>query len=138
MSALRKGGHVLIKTHPCKISDMSTSKPGKHGHAKVNLEAYDVFTHQKLVDSGPASHNVDVPVIVKKQYLLLHIVRDGFLSLFSADSGETRDDVRMPDANEIKERIEKLWKGGKGSVGIVVLAAMGLEMVIEAKDIAKD
>lgn len=34
-SALRKNGHVLIKGHPCKIVDMSTSKTGKHGHAKV-------------------------------------------------------------------------------------------------------
>lgn len=27
---------------PCKIIDMSTSKTGKHGHAKVNLVATDV------------------------------------------------------------------------------------------------
>lgn len=137
MSALRKGGHVLIKSHPCKISDMSTSKPGKHGHAKINIEGYDVFTHQKLVDSGPASHNVEVPVILK-EYQLLYIADDGFLSLFSVDSGETKDDVKIPDALEIKKRIDKLWKDGKGSVGIVVLAAMGMEMVVEAKDIAKN
>ena len=36
-SALRKGGHVIIKGKPCKIVEMSTSKTGKHGHAKVHL-----------------------------------------------------------------------------------------------------
>jgi translation initiation factor 5A len=35
-SALRKNGFVVIKDKPCKIVEMSTSKTGKHGHAKVN------------------------------------------------------------------------------------------------------
>ena len=36
-SGLRKNGYVVIKNRPCKIVDMSTSKTGKHGHAKVLL-----------------------------------------------------------------------------------------------------
>jgi translation initiation factor 5A len=34
-SALRKNGFVMLKNRPCKIMEMSTSKTGKHGHAKV-------------------------------------------------------------------------------------------------------
>ena len=39
-SALRKNGHVVIKGRPCKIVEMSTSKTGKHGHAKVYILQY--------------------------------------------------------------------------------------------------
>ena len=34
-SSLRKNGYVMLKNRPCKIMEMSTSKTGKHGHAKV-------------------------------------------------------------------------------------------------------
>uniref|UniRef100_A0A8C8U212 Translation initiation factor 5A-like N-terminal domain-containing protein n=1 Tax=Peromyscus maniculatus bairdii TaxID=230844 RepID=A0A8C8U212_PERMB len=37
-SALCKNGFVVLKGWPCKIiKKMSTSKTGKHGHAKVHL-----------------------------------------------------------------------------------------------------
>ena len=40
-SSLRKGGYVVMqKEHPCKIMDIATSKPGKHGSAKVSLSCF--------------------------------------------------------------------------------------------------
>lgn len=34
-SSLRKNGFVMLKGRPCRIVEMTTSKTGKHGHAKV-------------------------------------------------------------------------------------------------------
>ena len=57
-SQLRKGGYVMMKGKPCKIVDMSTSKTGKHGHAKVNMTGIDIFDGRKYEDMSPSTHNM--------------------------------------------------------------------------------
>ena len=70
-SALRKNGFVVIKNRPCKIVEMTTSKTGKHGHAKVHLVAIDIFTSTKLEELCPSTHNMDVPNVRRQEYLLV-------------------------------------------------------------------
>ena len=44
---IRKGGYICIKGRPCKVTSVSTSKTGKHGHAKCNFVATDIFNGKK-------------------------------------------------------------------------------------------
>ena len=45
---IRKGGFIMIKGRPCKVSDVTSSKTGKHGHAKCHFVAIDIFTGKKV------------------------------------------------------------------------------------------
>ncbi|KAF2229293.1 translation initiation factor eIF-5A [Viridothelium virens] len=131
-SALRKNGFVVIKGRPCKIVEMSTSKTGKHGHAKVHLVAIDIFTSKKLEDLCPSTHNMDVPNVSRKEFQLLDVTDDGFLSLMS-DDGSTKDDVKLPDG-EVGEKIDKLFNQDSKDTNVIVLTAMGEEAAIDAKE----
>jgi len=134
-SALRKNGHVVIKGRPCKIVDMSTSKTGKHGHAKVHLVAIDIFTGKKLEYLSPSTHNMDVPVVKRNEYTLIDISDDGYLSLMTSD-GDTKDDVKLPEG-EVGAKINKLFtEEGKDTL-VTVQTAMGEEAAIDAKEGAK-
>src|SRR4051812_34429141 len=101
-SALRKNGFVLLKDRPCKIVEMSTSKTGKHGHAKVHLVGIDIFTNRKYEDLSPSTHNMDVPNVGRAEYTVIDI-DDGFLSLMDAN-GDTKDDIKVPDG-ELGEKL---------------------------------
>jgi len=128
-SALRKGGHVMIKNRPCKIVEMSTSKTGKHGHAKVHMVALDIFTGKKLEDICPSTHNMEVPNVKRQDYQLIG-VDDDFLSLMD-DNGDTRDDLKVPDGDvgsAITAAIE-----GEQDIMVTVLSAVGEETVIATK-----
>lgn len=132
-SALRKNGHVCIKSRPCKIVDMSTSKTGKHGHAKVHLVAIDIFTGKKLEDLSPSTHNMEVPNVRRQEFQLLDI-DDGFLSLMTAE-GDTKDDVKVPEG-ELGDGITSGFDEGKDLL-VTIISAMGEEAAISFKEAPK-
>jgi translation elongation factor P/translation initiation factor 5A len=48
--------------------NMSTSKTGKHGGAKIHLTAIDIFTGRKYEEIFSSTENIDVPIVAKGEY----------------------------------------------------------------------
>ncbi|NWV06085.1 IF5A1 factor, partial [Ptilonorhynchus violaceus] len=111
-SALRKNGFVVLKGRPCKIVEMSTSKTGKHGHAKVSIPG--------AADRDPGRVPVcDLCYLSSPELTCAHLsvpvqligIQDGYLSLLQ-DSGEVREDLRLPEG-ELGREIEQKYDCGE-------------------------
>jgi translation initiation factor 5A len=132
-SALRKGGHVVLKGRPCKVVEMSTSKTGKHGHAKVNLVGIDIFNGRKYEDMSPSTHNMEVPVVKRKDYELLSIDEEGFVSLLDETLG-TKEDLKLPEGELGQQIREAFDKEGDNGILVTVVSAMGEEAILAFKN----
>eukprot|EP00341_Mesodinium_pulex_P013724 CAMPEP_0116948070 /NCGR_PEP_ID=MMETSP0467-20121206/38083_1 /TAXON_ID=283647 /ORGANISM="Mesodinium pulex, Strain SPMC105" /LENGTH=160 /DNA_ID=CAMNT_0004632411 /DNA_START=47 /DNA_END=526 /DNA_ORIENTATION=+ len=132
---VKKGHYLVIKGFPCKVIELTTSKTGKHGHAKANITALDIFTNKKYEEICPTSHNMTAPNVTKTEYTIMDINDEAFVSLMS-EEGEEREDLTWPTPElnkELAERLEAvkadILEGEKSWIAIVQ-KAMGREGII--------
>lgn len=130
---IRKNGYIVSKNRPCKVVEVSTSKTGKHGHAKCHFVGIDIFTGKKLEDIVPSSHNCDVPEVIRTDYQLIDISEDGFVSLLK-ENGVTKDDLRLPTDDQLLAQMKDGFAEGKDLV-VTVMSAMGEEQICALKDV---
>ena len=51
---IKVGVHIILKKEfPCRVSKVSLSRPGKHGHAKKLVVGIDVITDKKYEELFP-------------------------------------------------------------------------------------
>ncbi len=73
VGTLKKGDTIIIDDAPCKVTDLATSRPGKHGHAKVNLMAVGILDGKKRNLVLPGHDKIEAPIIEKKSAQILSI-----------------------------------------------------------------
>lgn len=125
-------GYMMIKGKPCKVLNISVSKTGKHGHAKCNFTATDIFTGKKLEDMIPSTHGTTVPIVSKTDWEIIDI--DGNELTLMDEGGNQKTDLNLPTfPEELADEIRDAWDGGENSVMVTVQAAVGIEQIISYK-----
>lgn len=129
---IKKGEYMMIKGKPCKVLSISVSKTGKHGHAKCNFVATDIFTGKKLEDMIPSTHGTTVPIVNRSDWEITNI-EDGELTLMN-EAGVEKTDLNLPTFPEtMASDITEAWDDGANVILVTVQAAVGIEQVISWK-----
>ena len=75
-TSLKVGGYVIFNGKACRITDILTSRPGKHGHAKVRISAVGLVDGSKIIKVHPGHDKIEVPIIEKESAQVLSIQED--------------------------------------------------------------
>jgi translation initiation factor 5A len=102
---LKKGRYIIVDDEPCKISNITTSSPGKHGSAKARIEAIGIFDDKKRSIIKPTGDKIESPIIDKRSGMVTTIMGDT-IQLMDMESYETFE-VPTPDPEEVQGDIEQ-------------------------------
>jgi translation initiation factor 5A len=115
-----------------QISELATSAPGKHGHAKCAVVAMDIFTQKKFESIFPSHHVANVPLVNKTDYTLLDITEDGYCALLG-EAGNTREDISLPLHPEgLSKRLQDAFVTGDQLL-VTVVESLGFEQIVSFK-----
>jgi translation initiation factor 5A len=102
---LKKGRYIIVDDEPCKISDITTSSPGKHGSAKARIEAIGIFDNKKRSIIKPTGDKIDSPIIDKRTGMVTAFMGET-VQLMDMESYETFE-VPMPPPEEVEGTLEE-------------------------------
>ena len=99
--SLQKGSYVIIDGAACRVTNIQTSKPGKHGHAKIRITGVGLLDDKRRETVAPGSGSMDAPIIEKKNAQVLSIVGE-VANVMDAITFETFD---LPIPAELKGQV---------------------------------
>lgn len=102
ISSLKIGTYIIFDNLVCKVTNIQTSRPGRHGHAKSRVEAISL-DGQKKIFVKPAHDKVEVPIIEKRTAQVLSIKQD-IANVMDLETYETFD-LKIPV--DLKDKIKE-------------------------------
>lgn len=96
INQLKEGSFVILDGVPCRVTRIQISTSGKHGHAKVRLDATGLMDGVNKSIIKPSHDDIEVPIILKKRAQVLAILPSGQAQLMDMETFETME-MDIPD-----------------------------------------
>lgn len=103
VGSLRVGGYMIIDNEPCRIVDITKSKPGKHGSAKARIVAIGIFDGQKRQFVKPVDSTAEIPIIDKRPGQVF-AVNPSSIQIMDLETYEYVD-APIPEEEDLKNKI---------------------------------
>ena len=103
VGSLRVGGYMIIDNEPCRIVDITKSKPGKHGSAKARLVAIGIFDGQKRQFVKPVDSTAEIPIIDKRPGQVFAI-NPNSIQIMDLETYEYVD-APIPEEEDLKDKL---------------------------------
>ncbi len=103
VGSLREGRYIVVDGEPCRIVDITKSKPGKHGAAKARIVAIGIFDGAKRSFVKPVDANVEVPIIDKRSGQVFAVSSSG-IQIMDLETYEYLD-APFPEEEELKAKL---------------------------------
>jgi translation initiation factor 5A len=103
VGSLRVGGYLIVDGEPCRIVDITKSKPGKHGSAKARIVAVGIFDGVKRSVVKPVDANAEVPIIEKRSGQVFAVTPSS-VQIMDLETYEYLD-APYPEEEDLKAKI---------------------------------
>ena len=95
VGTLKEGNYVVIDGVASIVTGTQTSRPGKHGHAKVRMEGVGIIDGKKRVIVMPGHDKIECPIIDKRNAQVLSITGN-MANVMDSETYETFD-LEIPE-----------------------------------------
>lgn len=103
VGSLKVGGYLIVDGEPCRIVDITKSKPGKHGSAKARIVAVGIFDGVKRSLVKPVDSGAEVPIIEKRSGQVFS-VNPSSVQIMDLETYEYLD-APYPEEEDLKAKI---------------------------------
>jgi translation initiation factor 5A len=105
VGSLKTGSYVIVNDEPCRIVDLTKSKPGKHGAAKARVVTIGVFDGVKRSFVKPVGAKVDMPLIEKKTGQVIATLPNS-VQIMDLETYEVFE-TSFPEDEELRSRLNE-------------------------------